>query len=169
MAAPSPPATGTRWPAARSSSSAARARRSWRLRRRRSPPPFPATDLEWTPMASTAVVTGAGRGLGRAIAERLVARGHQVLITDIDAAAAADTAAAIGDRAWAMTQDVRDPDSHRRAAAVAVARGPIAAWVNNAGVLTVGPAWDADDATIRRDVEVNVLGVMWGCRAAIDA
>jgi short-subunit dehydrogenase len=52
---------------------------------------------------------------------------------------------------------------------VAAARGPIAAWVNNAGVLTVGPAWDADEATMRRDVEVNVLGVMWGCRAAIDA
>jgi short-subunit dehydrogenase len=119
--------------------------------------------------STTAVVTGAGRGLGRAIAERLAARGHQVLVTDIDAAAAADAAAAIGEPAWAMTQDVRDPDSHRRVAAAATGRGPIAAWVNNAGVLSVGPAWTADDAEVRRDVEVNVLGVMWGCRAAVDA
>ncbi len=120
-------------------------------------------------MGSTAVVTGAGRGLGKLIATRLARRGLAVLCTDIDAAAAADSAAQIGAGAWAMAQDVRDPESHRVAAAAATARGPMAAWVNNAGVLAVGAAWEQDDATVRRLVEVNLLGVIWGARAAIDA
>jgi short-subunit dehydrogenase len=44
----------------------------------------------------------------------------------------------------------------------------VTVWVNNAGVLAVGPAWEHDDATVRRLVEVNVLGVVWGARAAIE-
>ena len=119
-------------------------------------------------MTTTAVVTGAGRGLGRLVAERLAARGHQVLLTDIDETAAHAAARAIGGGAWALVHDVRDPDRHRAIAAAAAERGPLAVWVNNAGVLTVGPAWEQTDDAIRRQVEVNLLGVMWGCRAAID-
>jgi NAD(P)-dependent dehydrogenase (short-subunit alcohol dehydrogenase family) len=118
-------------------------------------------------MPTVAVVTGAGRGLGRALAERLAARGHRVVVTDIDAASARTTAAAVGGHA--EVQDVRDPDSHRRVAAAAAALGDLAIWINNAGVLTTGPAWTIDDAAVRREVEVNVLGVIWGCRAAVDA
>jgi NAD(P)-dependent dehydrogenase (short-subunit alcohol dehydrogenase family) len=55
-----------------------------------------------------AVVTGAGRGLGKQIAELLVARGHTVLVTDLDADAAVATAARLGGRAFARTVDVRD-------------------------------------------------------------
>jgi NAD(P)-dependent dehydrogenase (short-subunit alcohol dehydrogenase family) len=118
-------------------------------------------------MPTVAVVTGAGRGLGRALAERLAARGLRVVVTDIDAASAGATAAAVGGHAEA--QDVRDPDSHRRVAAAAAALGDLAIWINNAGVLTTGAAWAIDDAAVRREVEVNVLGVIWGCRAAVDA
>jgi short-subunit dehydrogenase len=114
---------------------------------------------------TTAVVTGAGRGLGRSIAERLARRGHHVVVTDIDAAAATATAAAIG--GTALAQDVRDPDSHRRVARTAADRGPLAIWVNNAGVLAVGNAWTMSDAEVRRMVEVNLLGVIWGCHAAL--
>jgi len=39
-------------------------------------------------------------------------------------------------------------------------------WINNAGVLAVGEAWSMGDADIRRQVEVNLLGVIWGCNAA---
>ncbi len=120
-------------------------------------------------MTAIAVVTGAGRGLGRLVAERLARRGLTVLCTDLDAAAASATAAAIGGGAWALAQDVRDPDSHRAVAAAAAARGPVTVWVNNAGVLAVGAAWEHDDATVRRLVEVNVLGVVWGARAAVEA
>lgn len=112
-----------------------------------------------------AVVTGAGRGLGRAIAERLATRGFRLYVTDIDGEAAARTAAAIG--GWSEQQDVRDPDSHRALAKAATSRGDVKLWINNAGVLAVGETWKMSDADVRRMVEVNVLGVMWGCHAAV--
>lgn len=118
-------------------------------------------------MPTTAVVTGAGRGLGRCIAERLARRGHHVVVTDIDEAAASATAAAVG--GTALAQDVRDPDSHREVARAATAHGPLAVWVNNAGVLSVGDAWTMSTADVRRMVEINLLGVIWGCQAAVDA
>jgi NAD(P)-dependent dehydrogenase (short-subunit alcohol dehydrogenase family) len=118
-------------------------------------------------MPDIAVVTGAGRGLGRCIAERLARRGFAVLATDIDGAAATATAAALGGGAWALQQDVRDPESHRVVARAATARGDVAVWVNNAGVLAVGDTWAMSDGDVRRLVEVNTLGVMWGCHAAV--
>ena len=116
-----------------------------------------------------AVVTGAARGLGRTIAAALAQRGYEVLLTDIDGAAAEESARAIGKGAWAMPQDVRDPASHRAVAAAAAARGTVAVWVNNAGVLTVGAAWESSEAEVRRMVDVNVLGVIWGSQAAVAA
>ncbi len=113
-----------------------------------------------------AVVTGAGRGLGRAIAERL-ARDHHVVVTDIDRDAVQMTAAAIG--GTAIVQDVREPDGHRTVAARAQELGTLAVWVNNAGVLAVGDSWTVDDAAVRRMVEINLLGVIWGSHAAVAA
>lgn len=118
-------------------------------------------------MTTVAVVTGAGRGLGRAIAERLARRGLAVLVTDIDGDAATATASALGGGAWAERQDVRDAESHREIARAAAARGELTVWINNAGVLNVGPTWEMADADVRRMVEINVLGVMWGCHAAV--
>jgi len=118
---------------------------------------------------NTAVVTGAGKGLGRRIAHVLADRGFLVLATDIDQEAAKATAEAIGEQAWAMHQDVRDPASHRAVAKAAGERGPLKLWVNNAGVLSLGSAWELDDDTVRRHVEVNLLGVLWGSRAAVDS
>jgi len=120
-------------------------------------------------MPSVAVVTGGGRGLGRAIATALAGRGFEVLLTDVDGAAAAATAQAIGRGAWSMAQDVRDPASHRAVAAAAATRGPVAVWVNNAGVLHVGAAWESTEAGVRRMVEVNVLGVSWGSQRPVAA
>lgn len=118
-------------------------------------------------MVTTAVVTGAGRGLGRCIAERLAKRGHHVVVTDIDEAAASATAAAIN--GTALAHDVRDPDRHHAVARAALAHGPLAVWVNNAGVLAVGEAWQMPDAQARSMVEINLLGVIWGCNAALRA
>jgi short-subunit dehydrogenase len=116
----------------------------------------------------TAVVTGAGRGLGREIAIRLAKRGLAVAVTDIDRDAAAATAADLGSHCWAIRQDVRDPESHRAIAAGAAERGPLKVWVNNAGVLRTDSAWGLDDELVKQHVDVNVLGVMWGSRAAVD-
>jgi len=114
-----------------------------------------------------AVVTGAGKGLGREIAKGLAGKGFAVLVTDIDERSAADTAEAIGGGAWSMRQDVRDPASHHEVERAASARGSLALWVNNAGVLHAGTAWDQSDEIVRQMIEVNVLGMMWGARAAI--
>ena len=112
-----------------------------------------------------AVVTGAGRGLGRKIAERLARRGDHVVVTDIDEAAVRITAAILD--GTPMAQDVRDPDSHRAVARAAAELGRVRTWVNNAGVLAVGETWRLPDADVRRLVEVNLLGVIWGCHAAL--
>jgi len=114
-----------------------------------------------------AVVTGAGRGLGRRIAERLARKRMHVICTDIDEGAARVTAAVVD--GTGLAQDVRDPDSHRAVAQAAAEHGRLALWVNNAGVLAVGDTWTLDDATVRRMVEVNLLGVIWGCHAALAA
>jgi NAD(P)-dependent dehydrogenase (short-subunit alcohol dehydrogenase family) len=120
-------------------------------------------------MDRVAVVTGAGRGMGREIARRLAQRGYAVLVTDIDVVAAQDTAEAIGDRAWSMAQDVRNAEGHRAAATAATERGRLEVWVNNAGVLRTEKAWDHPDGDVGTMVEANLLGVIWGSRAAVDA
>ena len=116
-------------------------------------------------MSKVAVVTGAGRGLGRKIAERLARAGYHVVCTDIDEGAAHVTAALV--EGTALGHDVRDPDAHRAVAFAAAAKGPIEAWVNNAGVLNIGDTWELDDAIVRRMVEVNLLGVIWGSHTAV--
>ncbi|MBS1118530.1 MAG: family NAD(P)-dependent oxidoreductase [Deltaproteobacteria bacterium] len=116
-------------------------------------------------MGAVAVVTGAGRGLGRKIAERLARRSVHVIATDIDEGAAQVTAAICD--GTGMKQDVRDPDSHRQVARAAARIGDLAIWINNAGVLAVGDSPQISDADTRRMIEVNLLGVIWGCHAAL--
>jgi NAD(P)-dependent dehydrogenase (short-subunit alcohol dehydrogenase family) len=117
-----------------------------------------------------AVVTGAGRGLGRHIARLLVRRGHTVLVTDLDAGAAEATAAMLGDRATARALDVRDDIAVEAARdAIIDIAGRLDVWVNNAGVLATGPAWEQDRDTRRLMLEVNALGTINGTVAAIDA
>jgi NAD(P)-dependent dehydrogenase (short-subunit alcohol dehydrogenase family) len=119
------------------------------------------------PPSRSAVVTGAARGIGRAVAARLVAVGHDVVITDLDPAAVEATAQEIG--ATGVAQDVRDPASHRAVAELASSRGPLEVWVNNAGVGHDGDLADLADDQVRALVEVNLLGVLWGMRAALSA
>jgi NAD(P)-dependent dehydrogenase (short-subunit alcohol dehydrogenase family) len=115
-----------------------------------------------------AVVTGAGSGLGRAIARELAGRGFQVEVTDVDSEAATRVAAEIGDAASASGLDVRDEAACRAIAEEVAARsGSLDLWVNNAGVLWTGPSWTQDEATRRTLVEVNTLGTMNGTIAAL--
>ncbi len=119
-------------------------------------------------MDTSCVVTGAARGIGRGIAELMVARGHRVVVSDIDGAAAVETADLIG-AAAGMRLDVRDPDAHREASSVARELGVLTAWFNNAGVGDDGTLASLTDEQVRRLVEVNLLGAMWGTRAALEA
>lgn len=114
------------------------------------------------------MVTGAGRGIGRAIAAELVGRGYDVIVTDLDASAAETTASEIG-ASLGLGLDVTDPEANRDIAARARQIAPLGAWVCNAGVLFEGDTTSLTVSQIRTTVEVNVLGVMWGVRAAADA
>ena len=115
-----------------------------------------------------AVVTGAGRGLGKEIARHLVAEGYAVLVTDVDLALARAAAEEMG--AEAAVLDVRDgAQVETVAAGVVASAGRLDVWVNNAGVLVTGPAWEQDEATRRLMVEVNTIGLMNGTVSAIRA
>ena len=119
-------------------------------------------------MQTACVVTGGARGIGRGIAELMVARGHQVVIGDLDGWAAATTAADIGAVAG-LAQDVRDPGSHRLVAEEAARHGALTTWFNNAGVGDDGTLASLTEAQVRLLVEVNLLGTTWGTRAALAA
>src|SRR6478672_4673107 len=119
-------------------------------------------------MDTSCVVTGGARGIGRGIAELMVARGHRVVVTDIDADAAIATAAEIGAIAG-LGQDIRDPGSHRSVAEQAASYGVVTAWFNNAGIGDDGRLSEQSEEQVRRLVEINLLGTLWGMRAALDA
>ncbi len=117
---------------------------------------------------AVAVVTGAGRGIGRQIARRLAGRGHTVLATDVDAGAAAETAAMLGGDAASMPHDVRDAEQHRAVAARAAELGRLAVWVNNAGILWIGDGLAQPDEQVELEIRVNLLGTVHGTRAAVE-
>jgi NAD(P)-dependent dehydrogenase (short-subunit alcohol dehydrogenase family) len=117
----------------------------------------------------TAVVTGAGRGLGRAMAHSLAARDLTLHVTDVDVSAAEEVAAELGQGAIFSPLDVRDESSCHKVAAATVERtGSLDVWVNNAGILVPGLVWEQDEATRRAMLEVNALGTMNGTVAALE-
>ncbi|MEU6136648.1 SDR family oxidoreductase [Nocardioides sp. NPDC047086] len=119
---------------------------------------------------SGAVVTGAGRGLGRQIAALLVERGHTVLVTDLDEAAARAAAEELGPNAVPRALDVRDAAAVDSACEALLSHADsLDVWVNNAGVLVSGPAWTQTPDTRRLMLEVNALGTINGTVSAIDA
>jgi NAD(P)-dependent dehydrogenase (short-subunit alcohol dehydrogenase family) len=118
---------------------------------------------------ATAVVTGAGRGLGRAIAHSLAERGLTVHATDVDPAAADQVAGELGGEAFFSPLDVRDEAACHKVAAATVERaGSLDVWINNAGILLPGLAWEQDEASRRTMLEINTIGTMNGTTAALE-
>lgn len=116
-----------------------------------------------------ALVTGAGRGLGRGIAQLLANRGYLVMVTDLDAEAAAAAAAEIGQGSLSAAVDVREHAQVVAARdALIAAAGRLDVWVNNAGVLITGPAWEQSEDVRKLHLEVNALGTINGTVAAIE-
>jgi NAD(P)-dependent dehydrogenase (short-subunit alcohol dehydrogenase family) len=114
---------------------------------------------------TSAVVTGAAMGAGRAIAERLVSDGYDVVGVDRDARALAATARELG--LLAVDGDVGDWQTHETAADAAESVGRIAGWVNNAGIDIQGGAHEVTPADIDRGLRVLQLGVMYGTAVAV--
>ncbi|GAA3368908.1 SDR family NAD(P)-dependent oxidoreductase [Streptomyces sannanensis] len=105
-----------------------------------------------------ALVTGANRGLGRAVAAELLGRGLRVVVTARDAAAAAATARELGPDAEGFALDVTSPKSVDRARD---AVGPVDVLVGNAGVLLEDGAGDpltVPVEVVERTLTVNLLG-----------
>jgi 2-hydroxycyclohexanecarboxyl-CoA dehydrogenase len=116
---------------------------------------------------SVAFVTGAGRGIGRAIVLKLAGTGASVAVTDLDEAAARDTAAACGARAIAVRADVTDPASVRAAVAQAEQDlGPIDVLVNNAGWDKMEPFLESSEETWDRVIAINLKGAL-NCTKAV--
>jgi len=118
----------------------------------------------------TAVITGAGQGIGAACASALGEAGATVIIADMNAATADSTAAQLaanGITAEAVTLDVSDSNAVEQTAAQLTGKhGRIHILVNNAGVAVSDVrAEDTGDEHWRHHMRVNVDGVFWCCRA----
>lgn len=114
------------------------------------------------------LVTGAGQGIGRGIAEAVAESGGDVVATDIDVEAAKETASRVEDlgrRALSQVLDVTEEEAFPTAIERAVDElGRLDCLVNNAGVLSMGPAIGESSDQWRRQLEVNVIGVAAGCK-----
>lgn len=113
----------------------------------------------------TAVVTGAGSGIGAAIARELATRGHHVVVTDVREAAAQAVAAEIGGEAHGL--DVTNaPAITRLTESIDEASGGIDVWVNNAGISAMAPFVEVPHEQLERTLAVNLSGVFLCGQAA---
>jgi NAD(P)-dependent dehydrogenase (short-subunit alcohol dehydrogenase family) len=117
---------------------------------------------------TSAAVTGAGRGIGRAIALRLGAAGARVAVGDIDGAAAESVAQEIGGDALAFALDVTEREQFEAFLGAGEERfGPLGVMINNAGVDWVGPFHEEPDDVTRREIEINLYGTTLGSKLAL--
>lgn len=119
--------------------------------------------------SGTAVITGAGAGIGMGIARRVGALGMTVVVADINAANAEKVASSIrgaGGKAEAFVVDVSKPaELDRLATHVFATHGEVRLLVNNAGIETMGFIWEIPVERWEATLNINIHGIVHGCRA----
>ncbi|HEX5982986.1 MAG TPA: SDR family oxidoreductase [Solirubrobacterales bacterium] len=113
-------------------------------------------------------ITGGARGIGKATAAALVAKGCRVAIGDLDLELAEKTAAELGGGTVSLPLDVTDRGSFERFLDEAERQlGPLDVVVNNAGIMPVTPFEEESEESIRRQIDINLVGVITGTQLAI--
>lgn len=123
------------------------------------------------PRGARAIVTGGGSGFGRAVSRELASRGAKVIVSDLSLATAEETAdmiAKAGGHAIALAADVRNEADVRGLVERSEREwGGLDVIVNNAGVAVVGKVGEVPLDDWRFEIDVNLLGVIYGCHFAV--
>ncbi len=115
-----------------------------------------------------AIVTGAGRGIGRGIVEKLAAEGARVVVSDIDEGSARETARAIGGESVGLRADVTSKESVEAMVKEVMDRfGRVDVLVNNAGWDKVGPFLKSDEPDWEKVIAINLYGTLHCCKAVL--
>src|SRR5215204_3350711 len=116
------------------------------------------------------IVTGAGSGIGRAIALRLAAEGANVLVSDVDETAAHAVAREMGGETLVRTTDVTSSDEVETLVATAVDEWDgLDVMVNNAGIGVAGDSTNTSEADYEMVMDVCLKGTFFGMKHAIPA
>ncbi len=119
------------------------------------------------PRKASVVVTGAANGIGKSTAARLAATGWVVVGVDRDAAALEDAVGAVA--GVPVAGDVRDNQVLAEARRTAEAAGELRAWVNNAGVVRLGPLHMMTPEVINETLDIDLRAVVFGAREALSS
>ena len=115
-----------------------------------------------------ALISGAARGIGAAIARELATAGTHVILGDVLDGPLAETVASVGERAVAVRLDVTRPEDWREAVQLALQTfGRIDILVNNAGVMQFASFEDTSVELMRTTLDVNVMGAFHGMQAVV--
>jgi NADP-dependent 3-hydroxy acid dehydrogenase YdfG len=114
-------------------------------------------------------ITGGARGIGRATAAALITQGARVAIGDIEAELAERTAQELGAGTIGLPLDVTDRENFDAFLREVESRlGPLDVLINNAGIMPIGPFVDETDATAHRMIDINLHGVIYGSKLALE-
>ncbi len=114
-------------------------------------------------------ITGGARGIGKATATALVRKGCRVAIGDLDLRLAEETAAGLGGGTVALALDVTDRASFEAFLDEAERQlGPVDVVINNAGIMPVTPFVAEGQDSVRRQIDINLIGVITGTQLAIE-